>query len=120
MHSGTNRFVCNSTYRHDKGLLQELQNIINSRGGNSSNSLLENFQKSVKEAAKLPAEILKEISPPTQPSTPAPAIPLPPPLPPIPVPITKALPQPDSKAAAASKVSRLSVYGQAEHALIVS
>ena len=71
--------------------MQDLQKIINSRGGSSSNSLLENFQKSAKEAAKIPAEILKS---PAQPEAPAPVIPLP---------ITKALPQPTSKAAATSK-----------------
>ena len=82
---------CPESHLDRQRYLQDLQKIINSRGGSSSNSLLENFQKSAKEAAKVPAEILK---PPTQPSAPAPIVPLP---------ITKALPRPTSKAAAASE-----------------
>jgi len=73
--------------------VQDLQNIIKSRGSGSSVSLFESFKQQAQEAAKIPAEILKA---PTEALKPAPEAPA------IPLPITKALPQPTSKAAAGS------------------
>lgn len=71
--------------------VQDLQNIIKSRSSGSSVSLFESFKQQAQEAAKIPAEILKAPTEAFQPAHEAPAIPLP---------ITKALPQPTSKAAA--------------------
>lgn len=73
---------------------EDLQKIINSRGGNNTTSLFDSFKKQAEEAAKIPAEIIKA---PTEvfkaQSVKAPAVPLP-------LPITKALPQPASQAIA--------------------
>ena len=75
-----------------KAKLQELQKIINNRGGSRSDSLLDSFKKQAEEAAKIPAEVIK-----------APAeifkAPAPKETPALPLPITKALPQPSSKPA---------------------
>ena len=73
--------------------MQDLQNIIKSRSSGSSVSLFESFKQRAEEAAKIPAEILKAPTEAFQSAPEAPAIPLP---------ITKALPQPTSKAAAGS------------------
>ena len=72
--------------------VQELQKIVKSRGDSGSTSLLDSFKKQAEEAAKIPDKVIeaptKIFEPPAPKETPA-----------LPLPITKALPQPNSKAA---------------------
>ena len=71
---------------------QELQKIVKSRGDSGSTSLLDSFKKQAEEAAKIPAKVIEA------PAKIEPAAPKEAPLP-VPLPITKALPQPNSKVA---------------------
>ena len=72
--------------------VQELQKIVKSRGDSGSTSLLDSFKKQAEEAAKIPAKVIE--APAKIFETPAPKE-----TPALPLPITKALPQPNSKAA---------------------